>query len=106
MLCMVQHPLAIPQDQELLSRFVQYFQLNPRSTPRELLRQVATAFSRLPYENLSKIIKFEDCQNVTAARQFPHEIVQGHIQYGAGGTCFSLTSTLLYLVRSLGFQAE
>jgi arylamine N-acetyltransferase len=103
---MLENPLAAPIDRELLTRFLTYFRIDSRQTPRQMLTNLATAFSQLPYENLSKIVKFEQSGNVLAARQYPREIIDGHIQYGAGGTCFSLTSTLLYLVRSLGFSAE
>ena len=31
---------------------------------------------------------------------------EGHLMQGTGGTCFSLTATLLYLLRALGWEAE
>ena len=36
----------------------------------------------------------------------PAEVLRDHIRYGAGGTCFSLTATLLHVIRSLGFAAD
>lgn len=103
---MLTEPLAAPADLELLSRFLGHFQLDPRTEPRRLLAEVSAAFSRVPYENLSKIIKFQQSGNVSAARQCPDEILIGHFRWGTGGTCFSLTAAMLYLVRSLGFRAD
>jgi arylamine N-acetyltransferase len=73
--------------------------------PRDKLRQVTAAFARLPYENLTKIIK-EDERGGAAARRAPDEVLADHWRLGAGGTCFSLTATLLHLVRALGFDAQ
>ena len=70
------------------------------------LCQVVHAFSRLPYENLTKIIKFDAFGDPQRARRSPRETLADHQSFGAGGTCFSLTALLLSLVRSLGFRAE
>ena len=40
------------------------------------------------------------------ARRAPAEVLADHWSLGAGGTCFALTSTMLHLVRALGWQAE
>lgn len=103
---MVQHPLSLPADRQLLSRFLEHVRVDSATPPRQLLARLAEAFSHLPYENLSKIIRFKQSGSVVAAREDPAEIIEGHITGGTGGTCFSLTATLLHLVRSLGFAAE
>ena len=64
------------------------------------------AFSGLPYENLTKIIKQASLGSGDRSRRWPTEVVSDHLASGTGGTCFSLTATLLYLLRSLGWQAE
>jgi arylamine N-acetyltransferase len=69
-------------------------------------RDGARAFATLPYENLSKVIRFAEAGDAVAARELPAEIINRHLQWGTGGTCFSLTATLLHLIRSLGFEAE
>lgn len=75
-------------------------------TSREALEDVVRAFSRLPYENLTKIIKRDSVGNPRLAKRLPHEVVREHASRGTGGTCFSLTFTLLDLLRSLGWMAE
>src|SRR5262249_12827325 len=40
------------------------------------------------------------------ARRGPDEVLADHAAFGTGGTCFSLTATMLHLVRALGFEAE
>ena len=103
---MESNPLAPPQDVEVLGAFLKRFQLRTAQSPLDLLRDVATAFTNLPYENLTKIIKEDQEQAAVRARRLPAEVLADHFQAGAGGTCFSLTATLLHLVRSLGWQAE
>lgn len=100
------NPLAPPQDDEVLRAFLKRFQLPTGLAPRDLLRAVATAFTHLPYENLTKIIKEDQEQAAVRARRLPAEVLADHFRAGTGGTCFSLTATLLHLVRALGWQAE
>jgi arylamine N-acetyltransferase len=74
--------------------------------PRERLAALARAFAAVPYENLTKIIKHAACREPAASRRTPPEVLRGFQRSGAGGTCFSLTATLLHLVRAMGFEAE
>lgn len=99
-------PLAPPQDAELLSAFRGHFGLAVNPSAGEMLRRVTAAFARLPYENLTKIIKEDERGGGEFARRPPAEVLADHVRLGTGGTCFSLTATLLHLVRSLGFRAE
>jgi arylamine N-acetyltransferase len=99
-------PLAPPRDHRLLASFLEHFGLHSDVEPRRLLREVATAFSNLPYENLTKIIKGHETSGVREARRLPDEVLVDHWKLGTGGTCFSLTAALLYLLRSLGWRAE
>jgi arylamine N-acetyltransferase len=103
---MADHPLAPPEDRRLLDAFLKRFHLSADLPPRQLLREVATAFARLPYENLTKIIREHDAGRGDAARRRPAEVLADHWAYGTGGTCFSLTAALLHLLRSLGWEAE
>ncbi|MCS7014572.1 MAG: arylamine N-acetyltransferase [Gemmatales bacterium] len=91
---------------ETLCYFTQHFGIDLRQEPNQLLAQVSRAFARLPYENLSKIIREAERGRVTEARPDPAEVLRDHIRLGTGGTCFSLTATLLHLVRQLGWQAQ
>lgn len=101
-----ENPLASPGDQRLLASFLGHFGLPSDAESRQLLREVATAFAKLPYENLTKIIKGRETSGVLKLRRLPDEVLADHWALGTGGTCFSLTATLLYLLRSLGWRAE
>jgi len=103
---MPESPLTPLRERKLLSLFLKRFGLSADAEPRQLLRDVAAAFAGLPYENLTKIIKGHEFGNPTQARRLPDEVVTDHLEFGTGGTCFSLTATLLHLVRSLGWRAE
>lgn len=101
------HPLRPPdKDSPLLRHFLQAHRIDQAKPAVELLTEVARAFARLPYENLTKIIKDAEAGNVEEARRTPAEVLEDHEKLGAGGTCFSLTATLLHLVRALGWEAE
>jgi len=101
------NPLAPPcAESPSLRLFLNAFHIDRLEPPRLLLAQVGEAFSRLPYENLTKIIKAAACGSIEEARRQPAEVLSDHVALGTGGTCFSLTATLLHLVRALGWQAE
>jgi arylamine N-acetyltransferase len=89
-----------------LHRFLRHFALDASTPPKALLRQVVQAFAKLPYENLTKIIKTAETGSIPDARPDPEEVIAEHVRFGTGGTCFSLTATLLHLLRQLGWQAE
>jgi arylamine N-acetyltransferase len=89
-----------------LTEFMAHFDIPSQAESRRLLRTIAGAFATLPYENITKIIKREECGNPEKARRYPEEVIRDHIAWGTGGTCFSLTSALMHLVRSLGWEAE
>ena len=89
-----------------LAEFMSHFGIPSRGESRRLLVSVARAFATLPYENITKIIKREEYGSPEKARRYPDEVIRDHVAWGTGGTCFSLTATLMHLVRSLGWDAE
>lgn len=99
-------PLDPPEDARLLESYRAHAGLRPAGGAVEDLVRVASAFSRLPYENLTKIIKEAGLGRRAATRRGPGEVIADHARLGTGGTCFSLTATLLHLVRALGFEAR
>ena len=103
---MLQTPLSPPTDGELLAKFLSHSALSLKTAPIHLLREMVQAFSELPYENLTKIIKQASLGSAEQSRRWPREVITEHLTSGTGGTCFSLTATLLYLLRSLGWRAE
>lgn len=78
----------------------------PVDTSRDLLlKHTLEAFSRIPYENLTKIIRSKESPG-SRHKETPAELIHGYIQSGTGGTCFPLTRTLVYLLNSLGYEAH
>jgi len=72
----------------------------------EFPQDLALGFARLPYENISKIIKSAGASGVLESMRLPSEVAEDHIEWGLGGTCFSLTFFLERVLRSLGFDAH
>jgi arylamine N-acetyltransferase len=91
---------------QLVRRFLHVNGIAQVREPETLLSSAARAFARLPFENLTKIIKDAEAGRAEEARRTPEEVLADHWNHGAGGTCFALTSTMLHLVRGLGFAAE
>ena len=91
---------------DVLAEFLDYFNINGRQTPRRLFCAAAKAFSRIPYENITKIIRRAEAGDSIQARRSPDEVIADHIRWGTGGTCFSLTSTLCRLTLRMGLEAE
>jgi hypothetical protein len=100
------HPLAPPDSREELLKFLERFRLRESLPPEELLRRVVRAFATIPYENLTKIIRDEEAGTPGRARRHPAQVLSEHIDLGTGGTCFSLTATLIHLLRALGWESE
>ena len=71
------------------------------------LRAVLSDFAAIPYENLTKIIKFarQGGSEPQEILRFPWEVFEDHERYGLGGTCFSLTHALKSLLDPLGFYS-
>jgi arylamine N-acetyltransferase len=104
---MSSNPLQSPTpDSRLLPTFLRAFEIDKSGPALDVLERVGRAFARLPYENLTKIIRQAETGTVAEARRGPSEVLSDHLQFGSGGTCFSLTATLLHLVRALGFEAQ
>ena len=101
------NPLELPiSDSPALRIFLDSFRITLDESPLRSLARVTAAFARLPYENLTKILKLSEAGNLAEARRVPLEVFQDHFELGTGGTCFSLTAALLHLVRALGWHAE
>ena len=87
-----------------LDAFVRIFQIAPAGERGpDQLEAVARAFACMPYENLSKIIQHDEDPG---RRRGPCDVLSGHAARGTGGTCFSLTATLLSILRALGWRCE
>jgi arylamine N-acetyltransferase len=64
---------------------------------------VAEAFKLVPYENLTKILKASSVISAASAMRYPDEVIGDYLAWGTGGTCFSLTASMVAVYDALGF---
>jgi arylamine N-acetyltransferase len=91
---------------DVLATLLNHFHISGRQSPQRIFCETVRAFSRIPYENITKIIRRAEAGSDEKARRSPDEVIADNIRWGTGGTCFSLTSALCSLTRSMGFEAE
>ncbi len=100
----IQLPNPANFEQETL-RFLQEFQFNGPKPSLDHITAVSRYFSRLPYENISKIIKRGQASGTSTFR-LPDELTEDHYAWQLGGTCFSLTFFLTGIYTILGYEAQ
>jgi hypothetical protein len=93
------------RDGAVLQRFCQRYTIDARAPRTALITRVARAFSSLPYENLTKIIKADGVIGPRSALRLPDEVLADHLRWGTGGTCFSLTAAVIAVYDALGIEA-
>ncbi len=91
-------------EQETL-RFLSKFRFDGDKPSLKHVTAVSHYFSRIPYENISKIIKREQYEGQSLFR-LPAELTEDHYAWHAGGTCFSLTYFLAGIYTILGYDAQ
>ncbi len=84
--------------------FCDHFGVRPQRPDRDLLHELGHLFSRLPYENLTKLIKKHRFPPGPIRRRLPDEVLAEHLTHGAGGTCFALTHLFASVLERLKFQ--
>jgi arylamine N-acetyltransferase len=87
-------------------KFLDRTGINPLSGRSLLVNRVAEAFSVIPYENLTKIIKADSVISARSAMRFPDELIGDWLRWGTGGTCFSLTAAIIAVYNSLGIETH
>lgn len=93
-------------DPVLLRTFLARHNINPDQARNEMVYSIADAFSRIPYENLTKIIKSEGVLHPRSAMRYPDEVLGDYLRWGTGGTCFSLTAAVIAVYNALGIEAH
>ncbi len=68
------------------------------------MEEVVRSFSRVPWENLTKILAVAERGEGPAAMRSPEEVLRGYRLSGTGGTCFSLVATLERLLTARGYS--
>lgn len=94
-----------PSDDAMaVCEFNRCFQISEEKSDRALLTAILKAFSAFPYENVSKIIKNSRESDEMERIRRPEEVLNDHLDYRLGGTCFSLTYMLDCILRYHGFH--
>ena len=83
--------------------FNRYFSISNAHHGIALLENLLSHFSRFPYENISKIIKYQRHFEGMEKIRLPWEIMEDHARHHLGGTCFSLTYFLQTILCRHGF---
>jgi hypothetical protein len=96
--------LAIKSD-EILARFLRRSGIGPGLHSDGFVTTVAEAFKHVPYENLTKILKASSVINAASAMRYPDEVIGDYLTWGTGGTCFSLTASIIAVYDALGIEA-
>ena len=76
--------------------------IDPAAPDLRLLERISHAFSHLPWENLTKLIKKHSPGSGRLRRS--EEVMRDHAEMGTGGTCFSLTNALRRVLSDLGYH--
>ncbi len=85
--------------------FLKIFGIKEQNISFKHVSEIVRQFSKLPYENLSKILKlnkkWDDFPN-----RLPDEIISDYDQFRLGGTCFSLTFFLKTIMDYYGYTTN
>jgi len=84
--------------------FFKHFQISGNEPGLELLRAVIAAYSNIPYENITKIIRKFEAPSRDERLRSPLEVVSGYVEEHTGGTCFSLTFCLGSILAKAGYR--
>ncbi len=90
---------------ELIENVMKAFQFDGPKPSLNHITAVSRYFSRLPYENISKIIKHGQKDSSSPFR-LPDELTEEHYTWHLGGTCFSLTYFLSGIYTLLGYRVQ
>lgn len=89
---------------DVMDRFRQRYGVVRDIADLHKLQQVSLAYAHLPYENVTKILKEARSAGSGMKLRPPGEVLEDHLRWGTGGTCFSLCNTLRELLRQSRFD--
>lgn len=98
------------EDRRIMNRaagmFFDHFGLLPGRADRDLLHRIVAEFARVPWENLTKFLaRARGLPSVNRLR-LADRVIAEHLEYGTGGTCFSLTEALGAILACAGFRCH
>ncbi len=74
--------------------FDTHFSIDESKPSLQQLETIISSFANIPYENISKVIRYREHFEDDNRIRLPSEVVDTHIRHRLGGTCFSLTFLL------------
>jgi arylamine N-acetyltransferase len=86
------------------SQFRERYSLNDSAIDFAQLKNIAEAFACLPYENITKILKDANSTSVRGKLRKEEEVIEDHLRWNTGGTCFSLCNALNAILKNSGFD--
>lgn len=86
--------------------FMGHFRIPPGDPDLGMLSVVVSHFSRIPYENVTKIIRKFETTDPDGRLRDPVEVIRGFVEARTGGTCFSLTWCLGSILSEVGFRCR
>jgi len=89
---------------DVIHRFRQRYSITQSAAELYQLQRVSFAYSHLPYENVTKILKEVRSAGSETKLRAPGEVLEDHLRWGTGGTCFSLCNTLRQVLTQSGFD--
>ena len=82
--------------------FFEHFGLTPGGSAADIYR-IGETFGKVPWENLTKFLMHSSGEN---RPRLADEVMEDHVNFGTGGTCYSLTETLGTVLAACGFSAR
>lgn len=86
--------------------FLRFAGIAPARPDLAYLSKLARAFSVLPYENLTKIVRAGEVEDPFERPRLPDVVFADHLDLGSGGTCFSLTHFFRTVLAFAGYDAQ
>jgi len=87
-----------------LARLLERLNVAPGEPGERLLTDLLSAFSQIPYENATKILRCSKSGGAGGRFRMPGELAGDFIESGMGGTCFSLVYLFRHLLDMTGFD--
>lgn len=88
-----------------ISLFLDRYSLRSAKPDIIQLRALARAFSHLPYENVTKLLKEASSTGSASKMRLVGEVLEDHLRWNTGGTCFSLCNAFQSLLTEYGFTS-
>ena len=88
-----------------VDRFFERYDLTQRKADLRFLAELAKAYSKLPYENVTKILKDTRSSSAQEKLRRTDELLEDHLRWNTGGTCFSLCNALQDILQHCGFDS-